>query len=83
MDTDRGEKLRFYKGLPPLRHIALVNQEQMRIEHYRKTEQGWEREILLRADDELALEAIGFRIGLAQAYFGVEQVTGGLSARSG
>ncbi len=83
MEIDRGEKLRFYKGLPTLRHIALVYQEQVRVEHYRKTEQGWELAILLRPDDELAFEAIRFRIGPSQAYFGVDQTIGGLSARSG
>jgi Uma2 family endonuclease len=82
MDTDRGEKLRFCKGLPTLRHIALVYQEQVRVEHYRRTEQG-ELAILLRPDAELAFEAMGFRIGLSQAYFGVDQTIGGLSARSG
>ncbi|MBV8455635.1 MAG: hypothetical protein JO122_03345 [Acetobacteraceae bacterium] len=83
MDIDRGEKQRFYKGLPTLRHIALVYQQQVRVEHYRRTEQGWELIILLRPDDELAFEAIGFRIGLSQTYFGVDQTIGGLSARSG
>lgn len=29
IDTDRGEKLRFYKRLPTLQHIALVYQDQM------------------------------------------------------
>ena len=37
MDVDRGEKLQFYKAQPTLRHIALVYQDQMRVEHYRKT----------------------------------------------
>ena len=39
MDVDRGDKLRFYKALPTLRHIALVYQDQMRVEHYRKTDE--------------------------------------------
>ncbi len=44
IDVDRGDKLRFYKALPTLRHIALVYQDQIRVEHYRKTDLGWEME---------------------------------------
>ncbi|MDQ2805094.1 MAG: Uma2 family endonuclease [Pseudomonadota bacterium] len=40
IDTDRGEKLRFYKALPTLRHIALVYQDQMHVEHYRRTDRA-------------------------------------------
>lgn len=71
-DLDRGEKLRFYKGLPTLRHIALVYQDQMRLEHYRKTDAGWVSETLTGPDDVLSFEAVGFEIDLAHVYFGVE-----------
>ena len=71
IDTDRGEKLRFYKRLPTLRHIALVYQDQMRVEHYRKTDTGWMMEALMRPDDSLRFEAIGFELKLARVYFGV------------
>ena len=36
IDIDRGPKLDFYKSLPTIRHIALVYQDQMRVEHYRR-----------------------------------------------
>jgi Uma2 family endonuclease len=42
--------LDFYKSLPTLRHIALIYQDQMRVEHYRRGEQGFELEVLKRAD---------------------------------
>jgi len=32
MDEDRGSKLMFYKSLPTLRHVALVYQDEWRIE---------------------------------------------------
>ncbi len=64
MDVDRGEKLRFYKALPTLRHIALVYQDQMRVEHYRKTDLGWELETLTHAEDVLLLDALAFTIAL-------------------
>jgi Uma2 family endonuclease len=72
MDLDRSEKLRFYKGLPTLRHIALIYQDQMWVEHYRKTDLGWISETLIRPDDTLCFEAVGFSIDLAQVYSGVE-----------
>lgn len=72
MDMDRGEKLRFYKTLPTLRHIALVYQDQMRVEHYRKTDEGWPLEVLPLPDDVLCFEAVRFEIGLGRIYFGAE-----------
>jgi Uma2 family endonuclease len=72
IDVDRGEKLRFYKSLPTLRHIALVYQDQMRVEHYRKTDLGWEFETLTHADDSLLFDALAFAITLDRVYFGVE-----------
>lgn len=72
MDVDRGEKLRFYKALPTLRHIVLVYQEQMRAEHYRRTDEGWALEVLTSPEDALHFEAINFTIALERVYFGVE-----------
>lgn len=72
VDFDRGEKLRFYKGLPTVRHIVLVYQDQMRAEHYRRDEQGWAWETLTRPDDMLSFEAIGFQLSLERVYFGIE-----------
>jgi Uma2 family endonuclease len=72
IDVDRGDKLRFYKGLPTLRHIVLVYQDQMRIEHYRRTDEGWSSETLTQSDDILHFEAVGFQIDIERVYFGVE-----------
>jgi Uma2 family endonuclease len=72
IDVDRGEKLQFYKSLPMLRHIALVYQDQTRVEHYRKTDLGWEFETLTHADDVLLFDALAFTIALDRIYFGVE-----------
>jgi len=72
MDRDRGPKLRFYQTrLPTLRHIALVYQDQMRVEHYRCTEAGWGIEVLTAPGDLLAFEAVGFESDLASVYEGV------------
>jgi Uma2 family endonuclease len=71
MDTDRGPKLDFYKSLPTVRHIVLVYQDEMRVEHYRRGEQGFEHDVLKRSEEALHLEAIDFRIDLARIYFRV------------
>jgi Uma2 family endonuclease len=71
MDVDRGPKLDFYKSLPTVRHIALVYQDQMRVEHYRRSEQGFDLEVLKQAQDVLHFEAVEFRIDLARVYFDV------------
>jgi len=74
MDVDRGDKLRFYKRQPTLRRIALVYQDQMRIEHYRRTDLGWEMETLTVPDAALAFEAVGFEMAVATVYFGVDSI---------
>jgi Uma2 family endonuclease len=71
IDIDRGPKLDFYKSLPTVRHIALIYQDQMRVEHYRRGEQGFELDVLKRPEETLHLEAVDFRIDLARVYFGV------------
>ena len=72
MDVDRGDKLRFYKRLPTLAHIALAYQDQMRVEHYRRVDTGWETETLTAPGQAIVFEAIGCAVGMADAYFGVD-----------
>ena len=71
IDVDRGPKLDFYKSLPTIRHIAFVYQDQTRVEHYRRAEQGFELEVLTRPEDIVHFEAVEFRIALARIYFDV------------
>jgi Uma2 family endonuclease len=68
---DRGPKLDFYKSLPTVRHIALLYQDQMRVEHYRRSEQGFEFEVLKRPEETLHFEAVELRIDLTRIYFDV------------
>jgi Uma2 family endonuclease len=73
MDSDRGAKLRFYKNsLPMLQHIALVYQDQIRVEHFWRTDVGWSVETLVSTDAVLRFEVIDFEIGVAEIYAGVE-----------
>ncbi|MDP4024076.1 Uma2 family endonuclease [Methylobacterium sp. NEAU 140] len=71
MDHDRGGKLAFYKSLPTLRHIALIYQDQMRVEHYRRDEAGWTMEVLVAPGTLLRFEAVDFEIDLDRIYFDV------------
>lgn len=72
IDLDRGPKLDFYKSLPTVRHIVFVYQDQMRVEHYRRREQGFELEVLKTPADILFLEAVDFRIDLGRIFFDVD-----------
>jgi Uma2 family endonuclease len=72
IDYDRGAKLEFHKSLPTVQHIALVYQDQMRVEHYRRTDAGFVFDVLTRPDAALTLAAIDFDLPLANIYFGVE-----------
>jgi len=72
INRDRGAKLRFYQtSLPSLRHIALVYQDQMRVEQYCRTDIGWEMEVLTAPDDLPSFEAVAFGIDLRAVYEGV------------
>src|SRR5687768_8027125 len=44
-DYDRGEKLERYKSIPSLRHVLLVEQHTVDVEHWFRTERGWERRV--------------------------------------
>jgi Uma2 family endonuclease len=73
MDDDRGMKLRFYKtALPMLQHIALIYQDQMRVEHFWRTDSGWSTEALVTGEAVLQFAAIGFEIRLSDIYAGAE-----------
>lgn len=71
MDCDRGPKLDLYQSFPTMRHIALVYQDQMRVEHYRRGDGGWEIEVLTSAEHKVRFDAVGFEIDLDRIYFDV------------
>ena len=72
MDYDRGQKLVFYKQIPTLRHVALIYQNRMCVEHFRRDDAGWTWEILTQPDDALSFDAVGLSISLERVYFGIE-----------
>ncbi len=68
MDIDRGRNLDFYKSLPTVRHIVLAYQDQMRVEHYRRSDEGFDLDVLTTPTNTLTLEAVDFQIDLARIY---------------
>lgn len=80
MDLDRGPKLKFYKSLMTVLYVALVYQDQMRVEVDRRTPEGWEREILTARDDDLVFEAVRFQLDLATVYYGTDLLKAGTAA---
>jgi Uma2 family endonuclease len=69
IDHDRGTKLPFYKELPSVMHIILAYSDQMRVEHYSRTPDGWRLDVLTRPEQSLALHAVEFAIDISQIYF--------------
>jgi Uma2 family endonuclease len=64
---DRMEKRLTYQRLPSLKEYVLASQEAMRIEVYRRTEEGWEVE-QFSEHDELRLESVGLVVPMVDIY---------------
>jgi Uma2 family endonuclease len=72
--TDRREKLVNYRTLDSLREYVLVSQDEIKVEVYRKDEQGnWSLEILGK-DDELQLKSVGLNLSMSEVYEDVLKV---------
>ena len=69
-DYDRGEKFRHYRRLPSLRHYVLIEQDRMRVEHYRRREGVvWEPAGVYEAPaDRVALPDLDVELPLAEIY---------------
>lgn len=66
---DRNEKLDAYMSLADLTDYVLVEQDEMRIEHFIKiTEKEWKVNLLTEKTDRLILESINCEITLAEIY---------------
>lgn len=70
--NDRGPKLRGYQQLASVQEILLVAQDQARIEHLIRSNEGWTLKIALGLEEAVELPCIGCRLSLAHVYQGVE-----------
>ena len=70
---DRGEKAFLYRRIASLRHLVLVRQDRIGVEHYHRTDDTADFTLtdLDRLDDVLALDAIELRLPLVDLYSGV------------
>jgi Uma2 family endonuclease len=67
---DLGDKAAAYRKLPSLRHLVLVSQDKVRVEHYHRSAEGADFVLteLDRIDDRLVLAAVGVEIVVADLY---------------
>ncbi|NMG18701.1 Uma2 family endonuclease [Brasilonema bromeliae] len=66
--TDRREKLVNYRTLESLREYVLVSQDEIKVEVYRKDNQGnWSVQTLFKGDD-LKLDSVGLTLTMTDVY---------------
>ena len=70
MDYDRGRKLDFYKSLPSLADIVLIYQDEVRVEHYSRGNEGWLMKPLNALTDLLTLTSLPSSNNLDGIYAG-------------
>ena len=70
---DRGLKFQHYRTIDSLKDYVLVDQDQVRIEHYsRETDNTWTLHDHEKLDDELKIVSIGVSLSLSRIYDRVE-----------
>ena len=66
---DRTEKLEGFLAIPKIKECLLVNETEMRVEHYaRQNAKQWIYRIYNERDDVINLESVGCKLSLAEAY---------------
>lgn len=65
---DRGDKFAHYRRLPSLLEYVLIAQDQVRVEHYLRSDQKWVLSELNGLDEKLRLVSIGCEITLRAIY---------------
>lgn len=67
---DLGDKASAYRRMPSLRHLVLIRQDRIRVEHYHRDAEGQDFILteLDRVDGLLALTAIGVEMTVAELY---------------
>ncbi len=70
---DRGVKFQRYLAIETLKDYVLVEQDEIRVEHYaRGTAGAWTFRAYEQLDDQLKLDSIGVSLPLARIYDRVE-----------
>jgi len=81
--TERMRKLEGFLAIPSIKEILLVNQNEMRIEHYAKQNpKQWMYRIYDARDDVISLDSIGCKISLVEVYTQVKLGESELSSKA-
>jgi Uma2 family endonuclease len=80
---DRTRKLEGFLAIPSIKEVLLVNQNEMRIEHYAKQNpKQWVYRIYDERDNVISLDSIGCKISLVEAYTQVKLGESELSSKA-
>jgi Uma2 family endonuclease len=81
--TDRTQKLEGFLAIPKIKECLLVNENEMRIEHYaRQNAKQWIYRIYNERDDVITLESITCKLSLAEVYAQVKLKESELSSKA-
>jgi Uma2 family endonuclease len=73
---DRGKKFRAYRRLPSLRHYILASQDEARLEHYRRNDDGTWTLTIAEAGAKVALPDLGGDLVVDDLYAGLAFASG-------
>ena len=81
--TDRTQKLEGYLAIPKIRECLLVNENEMRVEHYAsQNAKQWIYRIYNERDDVITLESINCKLSLGEVYAQIKLRESEMSSRA-
>ena len=81
--TDRTQKLEGFLAIPKIKECLLVNENEMRVEHYaRQNAKQWIYRIYNEREDVITLESINCKLSMAEVYAQVKIVESELSSKA-
>ena len=81
--VDRTEKLEGFLAIPKIKECLLVNETEMRVEHYaRQNAKQWIYRIYNEREDVITLESIGCKLSLSEVYARVKLKESELSSKA-
>ncbi|MEO6485810.1 MAG: Uma2 family endonuclease [Pyrinomonadaceae bacterium] len=81
--TDRTQKLEGFLAIPKIKECLLVNENEMRVEHYaRQNAKQWIYRIYNERDDVITLESINCKLSMAEVYAQVKIIESELSSKA-
>ena len=81
--TDRTQKLEGFLAIPNIKECLLVNENEMRVEHYaRQNAKQWIYRIYNERDDVITLESVNCKLSLAEVYAQVKLKESELSSKA-